>query len=50
MDSTSQWAYLYGKSKFGPCYIKLIWEMNELRIQTNAKCIDLLAFIMHHVK
>jgi len=25
MDSTSQWAYLYGKSKFGPCYIKLIW-------------------------
>jgi hypothetical protein len=49
-DADSQWAYLYGCCKFGPCYIKLIWEGSELKIQTNAKWIDLLAFVMHHVK
>ena len=49
-DYSSEWAYLYGVSKFGPCFVKLTWENSELKIQTNSKCIDLLAFVMHHVK
>jgi hypothetical protein len=24
-DGDTQWAYLYGVNKFGPCFVKLIW-------------------------
>jgi len=27
-DEHSHWAYLYGVSKFGPCFVKLVWEGN----------------------
>lgn len=49
-DGETQWAYLYGKSKFGAFTVKLTWINKELSIETSEKWIDFIGFVMHFFK